>query len=708
MGLRPSLGRLLTDADHSPSTSPALVLSHGAWTRFFGSDTAIVGQQLRTSRAVYTIVGVGPAGFDGTVEDDIVEFFVPVQHYEPRALQTNRNGRSAWAIARLAPGVTMADAQGQVGAVGATLAQRYPAIYGRYTARIEPMGESWREGLRSGSGLLFAASALLLVIAAINVGCLLLARVLDRRRELAIRASLGAGTRRLMGQLFVEAVVLVAIGGAVGVMAGPTLLDAFLRLSPVALPRYVQLSPDAITLSIVLGTLALAGLLAGTVPALIGRRVQPGDVLRDSGRGTLGRVSERRWTTLLIAGETALTLVLLVAGGLLFRSFDRLNSVDVGFDRTRIARLAVTLNPTDVGGAERLPALYERLRAAIAAQPGVDRVGLVAPTLPPWDGERGRVLVQGIELDPASRGLEAGIHFADHGLLPMMGTRVVAGRNIEPSDAAGAAHIALVSNSLAQLIGGTERALGRIVTLVPDPDMAMGAVPPPRVFRIVGVAEDIAYDGLVEQDTRRYVRGGDAGDARAGRYDVYFSLAQSPTTVISIGVSTAGDAAAMIAPVRQTIGSIAPASAVHWVSTMDDEIALEYASSRFYSVIVVLFSASALLLTSIGLFALLSHAAAQRRSEMGLRLALGATPRSTASLLLRTGMLPLAAGVAGGLAGAVFVSRMMRGMLYGVGAFDPMAFVAAVSALLLVSFAAGLIPARRVATVDPITTLRGD
>jgi len=380
----------------------------------------------------------------------------------------------------------------------------------------------------------------------------------------------------------------------------------------------------------------------------------------------------------------------------------------VGFDRSRIARLAVTLNPTDVGGTERLPALYERLHTTIAAQPGVDRVGLVAPTLPPWDGQRSRVQLEGVDLDSASQGLEVGTHFADHGLLPMLGTRVVAGRNIEPSDGPQAVPIVVVSASLAKLIGGGERALGRTLALVPDADMSMGSPAQRREFRIVGVAEDIAYDGLVEQDTRRYLQAGDAVDMRAARYDVYFSLAQSPATVVSIGVSTSGDAAAMIAPVRQVIGAMAPASAVHWVSTMDDEVALEYASSRFYSVIVVVFSVSALLLTSIGLFALLSHAAAQRTSEMGLRLALGATPRSTASLLLRTGLLPLAAGVAGGLTGAVLVSRMMQGMLYGVGALDPMPFIAAVVALLLVATAAGLIPARRVAAVDPITTLRGD
>jgi putative ABC transport system permease protein len=700
LGLRPHLGRLLTEADHAPGSAPALVLSHGAWARFFGSDPDVVGRELRTARAVYTIVGVTEQGFDGSIEDDVVEFFVPIEHYEPRTLQTNRMGRSAWAIARLAPGTTVAQADAEVAAMGRSLAEQYPDIYGRYRARVEPLGESWREGLRTGGGLLFAASAMLLVIAAINVGCLLLARVLDRRRELAIRTALGADSRQVAAQLFVEAALLVAIGGAAGALLGPWLLDAFLVLSPVRLPHYVTIAPDVRTMAVSISALAIAGLLAGTVPALVGRRVQPGDVLREGGRGTLGRAAERRWTTLLIGGEVGLTLMLLVSGGLLLRSFDRLNTADLGFDRAGIARLAVTLNATDVGDASNLPALYERLHQAVAAAPGVRAVGLVAPTLPPWDGERSRVTLQGVELPADSDGLTVGTHFADHGLLPMLGAGIVAGRNLAPSDRADATPVAVVSESLARLAGGPERALGRTIRFAASDDRASD-----REFRIVGVVDDIAYDGVVEQNTRRFLSSGGFSAAQA-RYDVYFSLAQTPTMVVSIGAATTGDAAAFIAPLRRVVNSIAPASAVHWTSTMDDEIALEYAPSRFYSVIVVMFSLSALLLTSLGLFALLSHAAAQRTSEMGLRLALGATPHATAALLLRGGLAPLAAGMAGGLAGAGAAARFMQGMLYGVEAFDVVTFAAAVVTLLAVTLAAGLIPARRVAAVDPITTLR--
>lgn len=703
LGLRPHLGRLFSEADHTPRNTPALVLSHGAWTQYFGADPAIVGRELRTARAIYTIIGVAQRGFHGTVEDDIVEFFIPLEHYEPRSLQTNRMGRSAWAIARLAPGVTVAQANSEVEAIGVNLQRTYPEIYERYTARVEPMGESWRAGLRRGGGLLFAASATLLLIAAINVGCLLLARVLDRRRELAIRSSLGAGGRRLMAQLFFEALILVALGGTLGALAGPSLLEAFLRLSPVTLPHYIDLRPDRWTVLVSIATLAVAGLLAGTVPALVGRRVQAGDVLRESGRGTLGRTTERRWTTALIAGETALTLALLVAGGLLLRSFDRLSAAELGFDRAGIARLAVTLNSSDVGATENLPALYDRLRNAIAKHPGVRDVGLVSPTLPPWDGERNYVLMRGVDLSPEGGGVLVGTHLADHGLLPTLGAGVVAGRNLSPADGPNAARVAVISASLARLAGGPEKALGRTIRFAPN-----GPRPADTDYRVVGVADDVAYDGIVEQDTRRFLGLGDHADARASRYDVYFSLAQMPAMVISIGVSTTGDASSMIAPIRQVIGTVVPASAVHWTSAMDEEIAIEYAPSRFYSVIVLMFSLSALALTSVGLFALLSHAASQRMSEMGLRQALGATPGSTAALLLRTGLVPLSTGVLGGLMGASIAARLMHGLLYGIETLDVVTFAGAVAILLAVAFAAASIPARRVAAVDPISMLRAE
>ncbi len=701
----PAAGRLLVESDHAPGAPAVVVLSHGTWTRYYAGSPDAIGREFRTEHAVYTIVGVAPPGFDGTVEDDVVEFFIPLELYEPRSVRTDRRSRPSWVIGRLKPGSSMASAQAEAESVHNRLTNEYPDVYRRWNVRVEPFGESWRERLRSGGGLLFAAAALLLMIAAVNVGCLLLARVLDRRRELAIRAALGAEGRRLAAQLFTEALVLVAAGGALGVFAGPWLLDTFLSISPLGrltLPRYLRIEPDITSLALALGTLGVAGLLAGTAPALLGRRVMPADVLREGGRGTVGGFSEKRWRAALVAGETALTLVVLVAGGLLVRSYERLSTMDVGFDRDRIARLAVTLSPSDYGNQTRLPVVFERLQRELATVPGTTRVGLVYPTLPPWDGYRSRLRLDGVELPQAPDGVQVGTHLIDEGLLPMLGVPILAGRNIEAADGRAETPVAIVSHSLAMIFGGPDRALGRTVTFT-EADMGM----PEGACRVVGVAGNVAYDGLVSEDTRRFVYDRTA-DPRAARYDVYVPLARYPISVVSIGASTSGDPATLLEPLRRRIGEIAPASAVHWVSAMGDEIASEYAPTRFYTVLVVAFSSSALALTSIGLFALLSHAAARRTGEMGLRQALGASRWSTARLLLQGSLQPVVVGVVAGIALGALVSRTMAGLLFGIGSLDLVSFAASTGALLVVTLLAGLVPARRVARIDPVVALRNE
>ena len=703
LGVRASAGRLLAPEDLAPGAPPVAVRCHGAWSRLFGADRAAVGRVLRTQDTSFTIVGVAPPRFDGTVEDDVVELFVPLHHYEPRAFQADRAVRPAWAIGRLKPGVTMAAAQDEARAVGRALAAEHPDLYARRSVRVERMGESWREGLRGGGAILFAAAALLLLIAAANVGSLLFARVLDRRRELAIRAALGASARRLTAQLLLEALVIVAAGGVLGTLAGPAVLRGFLALSPpgrFVLPGYLDLRPEPVALALAAGTLALAGLVAGAAPALLARRVEAGDVLREAGRGTVGAGAGKPWGALLVAGQTALTLVLLVAGGLLVRTYRQLEATDLGFDRDRIARLAVTLHPADFGDQARLPALYARLQRELSEVPGAARVGLVHPTLPPYDGYRTRIRLEDVPRADAPEGLEVGTHLVDESFLTMMGTRVVAGRDIGAGDHTGEP-VAVVSRSLAALLG-PEPAIGRTVTLAGRGDRPSGP------FRVVGVAEDVAYDGLSEEDTRSFVRAGSAADPRRARHDVYLPLARFPDAVVSIGVWTAGDPGALIEPLRRRIAKIAPASAVHWVGRMGDEIAVEYSPTRFYLALVAAFSLSALVLTSLGVYALLSHAAARRTSEMGLRLALGAPRASIAILLLRASMLPLGLGVAIGLVAAVFMARGMGTLLYGVGRFDLASFAAAAAVLTAVSLGAGWLPARRVASVDPLVALKTD
>ena len=699
LGVRAAHGRLLEADDFKPGAPPAIVLSHGTFMRGFGGDLSIVGRPLRSERAQYIVVGVAPREFGGTVEPDVIEFWTPMHYYEPIRVVTDRNTRLGFTIARLRPDATIASAQAELDGVTSSWKAAYPEVYRQLRLHVEPFGENWRSEYRHGVSTIAIAAMVLLAIAGLNVGCLLVARVLDRRRELAVRAAIGADRWRLAQLLFVEAALIVLLGGVLGLFAGGWLLDGFLAVSPVELPDYLNLSPDTRTLVMSIGALALAGLVAGSVPAFIGGRVGPSEVLKESGRGNSGGNVERRWIGILVAAEIALTLTLLVSGGLLIRAYDRLASLDTGYRRAGVARLAVTFSRADAGDAASRHLVFERLRETVARYPGVERVGLVSPTLPPWDPDRVRVRFNGLDTATAPEGLEAGYHMIDDGLLPALGMRVVAGRGFDSSDGPGGPAVAMVSASLAERMGGAERAIGQGITFA-SIDM------PSETARIVGVASDVAYDGLGEQGTGRYIRYAAGQDPRAARLDVYVPLMRTPAMIVSIAAITSGDPAALIDPLRREISRLAPGSAVHWTGTMEGETSLEYASTRFYALLVGVFSGSALALTSVGLFALLSHTATRRSSEMRLRLALGATPRQVGVLLLRTGFVPLGAGAAAGLAGAAWASVTMRSLIYDVSARDVLTFSLALATLAVVALAAGLLPARRVASVDPAAIMR--
>jgi putative ABC transport system permease protein len=699
LGVRAAHGRLLEADDFKPGAPPAIVLSYGTFMRGFGGDASIVGRTLRSERAQYVIVGVAPREFGGTVEPDVIEFWTPMHYYEPIRVVTDRSTRLGFTLGRLRPDATIATAQAELDTLTASWKAAYPDLYRQLRLHVEPFGESWRSEYRHGVNTIAIAAVVLLAIAGLNVGCLLVARVLDRRRELAVRAAIGADRFRIARLLFLEAAMIVVIGGALGVVAGSWVLEGFLAVSPVALPDYLDLSPDLRTLAASIGALGVAGLLAGSVPAFIGGRVGPSEVLKESGRGNSGGRIERRWVGMLVAAEIALTLTLLVSGGLLIRAYDRLASLDTGYRRGGVARLAVTFSRADAGDAASRHLAFERLRDTVARYPGVERVGLVSPTLPPWDSDRVRVRFNGLDTLHAD-GLEAGYHLIDEELLPALGMRILAGRGFDSTDRPGGPPVAIVSASLAERMGGVERAIGQDIAFG-NPDM-----PGAETARVVGVASDVAYDGLGEQGTGRYIRYAGGQDPRAARLDLYLPLMRSQAMIVSIAAITSGDPAALIDPLRREINRLAPGSAVHWTGTMEGETSLEYASTRFYALLVGVFSGSALALTSVGLFALLSHTATRRSAEMGLRLALGASPAQVGVLLLRTGLMPLAAGGAAGLAGAAWASSAMRSLIYDVSAGDVLTFSLALTTLALVALAAGLLPARRVASVDPAAIMR--
>jgi putative ABC transport system permease protein len=700
LGLRADIGRLLGPDDHFPSAEPVVVIGHGLWTRGYGASPSAVGSTLRTQRGTYTIVGVAPRGFLGTVEDDQVEFWMPIEHYEPRTMIADPNARQTWFLGALRAGATTGDLDEFLRRETEAWRARDPQRYRALRLRAEPFGDSWRAGLRRGTTMLGGAAAALLIIAALNVGCLLLARVLDRSREFAVRQALGAPRRTLVRQLLAEALVLTAGGGLLGMLLGPSVLAALLSVAPIALPSYLAVQPDLMVAAIAGVVLVLAGLIAGTAPALVGSSMRSADALQGGSRGIVGKRRERRWIPLLIGAEVAMTLVILFAGGLLIRSLGRYSTFDLGYARDGIARLAVTFSRDDAGAVESRSATYQRVVAGIRETPGVTDVGLIAPTLPPWDPARARVRFAGLDESLAPEGVPAGLHRIDHRLLPVLNIPVVSGRNFHPGEQS---ETVIISRGLAGRMGGEQGALGRTLRITP-----IDHGDPEGEFLVVGVAGDVAFDGFSEQDTRRTIHYMNAADPRSGRWDVYLPLDRFPAGTVSVAVATTGPAASIIEPARRAIVRAAPTSAVHWISTMRDEVALEYAPARFYGALVGAFSLSALLLTCVGLFALLWHTAAARTGEMGLRLALGARPAGVAWLIVSSAARPLAAGAIAGMLGALWAGDWLRGFLYTVPALDPVSLMAATGMMVAACLVAAFLPARRAATVDPLSALKGE
>ncbi|MEZ5418248.1 MAG: ABC transporter permease [Vicinamibacterales bacterium] len=702
LGLAARHGRLLTDTDFMPAAPRVVVIGAQLWARRFGSDPHVVGRTLRTEGAVYTVVGVAPEGFAGTVESDVVEFWIPLPQYLPASLVESRAGRSAWAIGRLAPDATPAALEAELAALRDAWTEQWPDLYRDRRLRVEPVGENWRADFRTGATLLFGAVGLLLLIAALNVAGLLMARTLDRQHDIATRAALGATRATLVTDLVLDAIALTTIGGLVGALLAPALLDAVVAASPVALPPYLSVHVDGLALAVAVAGILGAGLLASLAPAWFASGIQPADVLRGAGRGAIGRGREHRWGVLLVGAEVALTLALLVTGSLLLRSFQALSAWNVGYRVDGVARLALTFSRADAPDETALVTAYAKVREALTGYPGVDAVGLVAPTLPPWTGEPARVRFAELTPEDAADGLQVAMHLADASLLPMLDVPLVAGRHLQESDD-GAARVAVVSRALADRLGGPDAAVGRALDILPGSSVS------PAPLRIVGVVDNVAYDGFLEQ-------GAESGTPQLrtdpgwlqGRYDLYVPLLAAPQRVVSIGATTSGDAAALIEPLRRVLGRVAPTSAVHWTSTMADELAVETAGARFYSVLVNAYSLGALVLTASGVFAMLSHLVARRRSEIGLRMALGGDGRDIVRLIARLTAAPLALGIAAGWALATAGAAGAAGLLFGVGRFDVTSYAMGTGVMLLAGLVAAGVPTRRALRVDPMRTMRAE
>lgn len=688
LGIEAFAGRLFTREEYLDGAEPVILVSHAAWGAMYGYDPAAIGSPLRTNTQnyrtprVYTIVGIMPPSFVGTAEVDFpdIEFWIPAYKYINPQMRERRAGRLVETVGKLADGVTLEQAREELAPLSEELGRLYPRERQDVTHRIEYFGDNWREDFQRGNGVLLIAAGLLLAVAAANVSGLLLARTNERRHELAIRSALGATRGEIVRQLLLETMVVVFVGGVVGLLIAPSLLRFFVSSSAAELPGYVEVTPDIGVLALSTVVIVFTGLVAGLLPAFAGTRtaisstIQEGSVrVAGSHRGNLAAMG-------LVVAEVTLTVVLVVSSALLLRSYANLGTADLGFRTEGLLRMGLFVDRAEVPGSEGLPTFYDRLREAMAAAPQVESVALVHPTLPDEEPFLAQIRFAGMPEEEREDGIATRFYSAGPGLFSTLEIPLIAGRGFERGDTADQAPVAVVGRSLAELLGGIERAIGSRIQ--------MGG----QDVLVVGVVGDTAT-------------GGPLGDPRYD-HELYLSIYQQLPRLVSMSIITRGGTLAAVPDLRRRLTELAPTSAVDIVDDAESLIAWTYRGSRFFMLLVGAFSASALALAAIGLYAILANQVTRSTMEIGVRKSFGATAGSIRMLTLRRGLAVAGAGLLLGLGLSLMVARALGGLLYDLPAFDFISFAVAAAVILLVAAAASLVPATRAAAIEPSDAFR--
>ena len=701
----PHLGRLFVEQDAREGAGRVALLSHGAWIDRYGSDPEVIGAALDLDGEISTVVGVLPAGFSFPSPD--VEVWTPLvlPAFEPGAL-----GLSFPAVGRLRPGVSPEQAAAEVGAV--LNADRSPSDpRPRLEPRVVPLQEEMVRGYRPALVLLSAVTALVLVVACINVAGLFLAHGVARRRELAVRGALGAGRGRIARQLLTEAVVLGVAGGALGLAAAALMLRGMPALAPGDVPRIEEVGVNGMVLAFSAGVSVVAGLVFGAGPALSGSRLHLVRALGEGSARAAGgfrMLSANRVRAALAVTQVALALVLLVGAGLLLRGFVRLLSVDPGHDAANV--LTAQVNHPDLGGlilagefeaagetAGRFNgALRERL-ARVDALPGVEAVGLSNALPFVHDGWPLPVLVPG-RPQPANPWdfPRANVRVVSPGYFDVMRLRLRRGRALTRLDGPGSPRVAVVNETLERELFDGEPAVGRRLQLGPIGGLLqLGS--DDELWEVVGVVADVQYEDLA------------AAEFPAAAYVPLSQSEALPFPMVNpplISARTGSNPLAAVPFLREAVADVHPRAALDDVATMVARLSSSVAQPRFQTVVVAGCGAVALLLAMLGVYGLLGHMVAQRRGEIGIRMALGAQTRHVLYLVVRQGALLIAVGVGLGLLAAAASSRVLESFLFGVATGDRLTFIAAPLVLIAMALVACWLPARRATRIDPLQTLR--
>jgi len=686
LGVRPALGRLIGAGDDRPGAPRVAVLSYGAWVRRFGADARILGKSIQVDGESCTVAGVLPGSF---------RFVFAPEIWLPLTLDRAAAPRDFHVLAvlgKLKRGVRLEQARRELEGIAANLARAYPTELKGWG--VDPW--AWRDNLvsgdRRGALVLFGAVGFVLLIACVNLANLLLAKAAVRQRELAVRASLGAGRARLMRQMLTESVLLSLAGGAAGILvAGAMVARAATLVSEPILPGIAEVGIDWRILAFTLALSLLTGLLFGVAPAWRASKVNLHNVLKDTNRTLAGG---RRFRAVLVAAELALSLVLLVGAGLLARSLAAMRASDPGFEAAGVVTMRLTMPESGYGEPAQVRAFARALLERVRALPGV-RSATLASALPlqHW------IIPMHFEIAghpaPPDGNPRVAFQCASDGYFETLGMPLRRGRFFSVRDDETGPRIVVVNEGFVKRYLGGEEPLGARLVLderwiVSDTKLSTEKAAPARPWEIVGVTASVKIAGMQEEE----------------RPQVYAPLAQYPRAGGVLAVRTQADPAAMAKPLRAVVGDLDRNVPVTDIKTLERIADEAVAQPRTQVWISAIFAVVALVLAALGVYGMMSYSVTQSRQEMGVRLALGARPRDLLWMTLLRGMRISAAGLGVGLAASFALARVLRNLLYSVKPNDPATMIAVSLLLLAVALVAVYIPARRAAGVDPAISLR--
>jgi predicted permease len=680
LGITPLLGRLIDARDLEPSAPPAVVLSHALWLRAFDADSTVVGRTLNLGGVWRTVIGVAPANFAPPARSQ--DLWVPLD-VRPFLASRAAESKMFQAVARLAPGFTLAQAQAELDVASKTDAADAHTDHANHASlRAVPIRDAMVGDVRPVLLVVMGAALLVLLLACVNVAGLFLAKASARRREIAVRAALGAGRWRLTRQLITETTVLGVAGGVAGLLLAVWGKNALVQIGGPLFPSTgAPPSIDAVVLGFALTVSLLTGVAAGLVPALLGARSDLNVALGESSRGTAGGRLHTRIAHGLVAGQMALATLLLVGAGLLGRTLIALQHSDMGY---RTDRHVLTFHVNLPTGAYRSPATetvffttwLNRLRAV----PGVEQAGMIL--ISPWNGwNQSTVEIEGRASVVGDSSVAAVAPVSD-GYLPALAIPVRSGRAIAATDRAGSLPVAIVSERFARQWWPAGSPIGSRIR-IDDVDSTWRSV--------VGVVGDVRESPSTDPSPA-----------------VYVSAWQAPRSAYEFVVHTNGNAAALVPVIQRELRALDPTLVMAGPRTLGDIFRSSIAQQRLPMMFTAAFAVLALILAVLGMYGIMAYAVTLRTREIGIRAALGGSRRDILGLVVHEGMTTAVIGTALGTVAAVAASRVLAGLLYGVTTRDPATFVGAAAVLLLASAAACVVPARRAITINPVEALRSE